>query len=55
MASLGGDSPKQIASVQLFLQYHANPRLKNRDGLTPLAYAKQNNAPGIVKVLEQAN
>jgi hypothetical protein len=55
LAALRSGSPQQIAAVQLLLKFHANPKLKNRDGLTPLDIAKQNNRSGIVKVLEQVN
>jgi hypothetical protein len=52
MLSLGGDDKKHVETVELLMQCHANPRLKNRDGLTPAEFAKKNDSPNVAKALE---
>jgi ankyrin repeat protein len=51
---LGNGGPNHIATVEALVKAGADPDIKDRQGATPLAYARQRKYEDMVKILEPA-
>ena len=54
-ATFPPETPQLVAIVQILLQFHADPSVKDKSGMTVLAHAQKNQRPGIVKLLQQTS